>query len=94
MKGYNILLLIAIFVIGFVCGLCFDIPHANFKHNSSINIEWSEAKKDSIIDAYEWYFISVEELLDTLENHYNWIDGIDSYEYSYWINKLDSLYNE
>ena len=94
MKEYNILLLIAIFVIGFVCGLCFDIPHANSKHNSSINIEWSEAKKDSIIDAYEWYFVSVEELLDTLDNRYDWIDAYDPQEYYYYIEKLDSLYNE
>jgi hypothetical protein len=94
MKEYNILLLIAIFVIGVVCGLCFDIPHANSKHNSSINIEWAEAKKDSIIDAYEWYFISVEELLDTLDNRYNWIDTYDPQEYYYYIEKLDSLYNE
>ena len=47
-----------------------------------------------VLEAYEWYSIATEELLDTLEAHYNWVDAIDNEEYYYWNYKLDSLYNE
>ena len=30
---------------------------------------------------YKNYYKGAEELLDTLENHYNWIDAIDVYSY-------------
>lgn len=90
MKKYDILFIIVLFVTGFVFGMCFDKHEPTPTNNNS----WSEAKKDSIIDTYEWYFISVEELLDTLDNRYDWIDTYDPQEYYYYIEKLDSLYNE
>ena len=88
----NTLLLITLFIIGFVCGICFDIPVTKQHKQTNVTTEWSETKKDSIIDAYEWYFLSVEELLDTLDNRYDWVDAYDPEEYYYWVNKLDSLY--
>ena len=33
------------------------------------------------IQKYEAYYQGAEELLDTLENHYNWIDAIDNETY-------------
>jgi hypothetical protein len=33
------------------------------------------------IQQYEAYYQGAEELLDTLENHYNWIDVIDNEAY-------------
>ena len=47
-----------------------------------------------VLEAYEWYSIATEELLDTLEAYYNWVDAVDNEEYYYWNYKLDSLYNE
>ena len=40
------------------------------------------------IDKYHYYYKSTEALLDTLENEYNWIDAIDSYEYYDAASKL------
>ena len=33
------------------------------------------------IQQYEDYYQGAEELLDTLENHYNWVDAIDNDAY-------------
>ena len=33
------------------------------------------------VDEYYQYYLGAEELLDTLENHYNWIDAIDNETY-------------
>ena len=40
------------------------------------------------VDKYHYYYKSTEALLDTLENEYNWIDAIDSYEYYDAASKL------
>lgn len=40
------------------------------------------------VDAYHAYYNGAEELLDTLENHYNWIDAIDNYNYYDAASKL------
>ena len=42
----------------------------------------------SQVDKYHYYYESTEALLDTLENEYNWIDAIDSYEYYDAASKL------
>ena len=42
------------------------------------------------VDAYHAYYKGAEELLDTLENHYNWIDAVDNYEYYDAISKLEN----
>ena len=40
------------------------------------------------VDDYHAYYLGAEELLDTLENHYNWVDAIDNYEYYDAVSKL------
>lgn len=39
----------------------------------------SSLKKE--LEAYKQYYKATENLLDTLENHYNWIDAFDPYDY-------------
>ena len=43
------------------------------------------------LEAYDAYSKSTEELLDTLENQYNWVDAFDPYDYYDSRAKLDSL---
>lgn len=40
------------------------------------------------LDAYKAYYEATENLLDTLENHYNWVDAFDPYEYYDAITEL------
>ena len=40
------------------------------------------------IQKYENYYQGAEELLDTLEDHYNWIDAIDVERYYDAVSKL------
>lgn len=54
--------------------------------NALTVIGWS--KSMSQVDKYHYYYKSTEALLDTLENEYNWIDAIDSYEYYDAASKL------
>lgn len=53
----------------------------------------SVATLDSVkyLEAYDTYNKATEELLDTLETQYNWVDAIDSYDYYESRAKLDSL---
>ena len=53
----------------------------------------SVATSESVkyLEAYDAYNKATEELLDTLENQYNWVDAIDSYDYYDSRAKLDSL---
>ena len=44
-----------------------------------------------LLNSYAYYNKATEALLDTLENEYNWVDAIDSYEYYDSRAKLDSL---
>lgn len=48
-------------------------------------------QQSNLIESYDAYNKAVEELLDTLENNYGWVDAIDSYEYYDSRDKLDSL---
>ena len=41
------------------------------------------------VDAYHAYYKGAEELLDTLENHYNWVDAIDNDAYYDAASKLN-----
>lgn len=43
------------------------------------------------LEAYDAYNKATEELLDTLDNQYDWVDAIDSYDYYESRAKLDSL---
>ena len=40
------------------------------------------------IQQYEAYYQGAEELLDTLENHYNWVDAIDNDAYYSAVSEL------
>ena len=53
----------------------------------------SVATSESVkyLEAYDAYSKSTEELLDTLENQYNWVDAVDPYNYYNSRAKLDSL---
>lgn len=55
------------------------------------NITEYASDKDELLDAYEWYYIATEDLLDTIEDHYNWVDAIDSYDYYYWANIIEEM---
>ena len=53
----------------------------------------SVATSESVkyLEAYDAYNKATEELLDTLENQYNWVDAIDPCDYYDSKAKLDSL---
>ena len=47
--------------------------------NAITLIGWSKSMDQ--VDVYHAYYKGAEELLDTLENHYNWVDAVDNYNY-------------
>lgn len=47
--------------------------------------------KIELIKAYAAYNKATEELLDTLDNQYDWIDAFDPYDYYESRAKLDSI---
>ena len=53
----------------------------------------SVATSESVkyLEAYDAYNKATEELLDTLDNQYDWVDAIDPYNYYDSRAKLDSL---
>ena len=53
----------------------------------------SVATSESVkyLEAYDAYNKATEELLDTLESKYNWVDAFDPYDYYDSRAKLDSL---
>lgn len=51
-------------------------------------------QQSNLIEAYDAYNKATEELLDTLDNQYDWVDAIDSYDYYESRAKLDSLLQE
>lgn len=53
----------------------------------------SVATSESVkyLEAYDAYNKATEELLDTLDSQYNWVDAIDPYDYYESRAKLDSL---
>ena len=46
------------------------------------------------LEAYDAYNKATEELLDTLNNQYDWVDAFDPYDYYESRAKLDSLLQE
>ena len=48
-------------------------------------------KYDNLLNAYDSYNKAAEDLLDTLDNQYDWIDGFDPQDYYESRAKLDSL---
>ena len=50
-------------------------------------IGWSKSMDQ--VDDYHQYYMGAEELLDTLENQYGWVDAIDNYNYYDAVSKLN-----
>ena len=48
-------------------------------------------QQSNLIEAYDAYNKHTEELLDTLNSEYNWVDAFDPYDYYESREKLDSL---
>lgn len=46
---------------------------------------------NNLFNAYDSYNEATEDLLDTLDNHYNWVDAFDPQKYYDSRAKLDSL---
>lgn len=46
---------------------------------------------NSLLNAYDSYNKATEDLLDTLDNQYNWVDAYDPQEYYTSRAKLDSI---
>lgn len=78
---YSIVLLIVGYIIGYT--ICVQQYKAT--------IEANELKRE-MISLYENYYDATEALLDTLDNHYDWVDAFDPEEYYTSIEKIDSLY--
>lgn len=76
---------IVAFVAGLKVGQPNDLQVANYN-----TLQY----KIELIKAYDAYNKATEDLLDTLENQYNWVDAIDSYDYYESRAKLNSLLEE
>ena len=75
----NVILLIAIVIIAFMWGY----------HNGNL----ADKQQRELINAYELYKSGAEELLDSLDNRYNWVDAYDVYDYYDGLQKVDSILN-
>ena len=73
---------IVAFVAGLKSGQPNDLQIANYS-----TLQY----KTKLIKAYDAYNKATEELLDTLDNHYDWVDAFDPYDYYESRAKLDSL---
>jgi hypothetical protein len=51
-------------------------------------------ENNELIDAYDSYNKHTEELLDTLDAQYDWVDAFDPHNYYESRAKLDSLFQE
>ena len=76
---------IVLFTIGYIIGytVCVQQYKSTFEAN--------ELKRE-MISLYENYYDATEALLDTLDNHYDWVDAFDPEDYYVSIEKIDSLY--
>ena len=73
---------IAAFVAGLKVGQPNDLQVANYN-----TLQY----KIELIKAYDAYNKATEELLDTLDSQYDWVDAFDPYDYYESRAKLDSL---
>ena len=76
---------IAAFVAGLKVGQPNDLQVANYN---------TLPYKIELIKAYDAYNKAAEELLDTLDSQYDWVDAFDPYDYYESRAKLDSLLQE
>lgn len=73
---------IVAFVAGLKVGQPNDLQVANYN---------TLPYKTELIKAYDAYHKATEELLDTLDNQYDWVDAFDPYDYYESRAKLDSI---
>ena len=76
---------IVAFVAGLKVGQPNDLQVANYN---------TLKYKTELIKAYDAYNKATEELLDTLDSQYDWVDAFDPYDYYESRAKLDSLLQE
>ena len=74
------------FVAGLKAGQPNDLQVANYNNTLKYKTE--------LIKAYDAYNKATEELLDTLDSQYDWVDAFDPYDYYESRAKLDSLFQE
>lgn len=67
------------FLVLCLCSLSFFVGYQMTNH-----------KDLKLIEAYDNYSIATEELLDTLDSEYNWVDSFDPQEYYDSREALDS----
>ena len=73
---------IVAFVAGLKVGQPNDLQVANYN---------TLKYKTELIKAYDAYNKATEELLDALDNQYDWVDAFDPYDYYESRAKLDSI---
>ena len=56
-----------------------------------VGYQMTNHKDLKLIEAYDNYSIATEELLDTLDSEYNWVDSFDPQEYYDSREALDSV---
>ena len=75
MKKYTISFLVVC-----LCSLSFFVGYQMTNHRDL-----------KLIEAYDNYSIAAEELLDTLDSEYNWVDSFDPQDYYESCEALDSV---
>lgn len=43
------------------------------------------------LEVYEHYYVTTEQLLDSINNEWNYVDAFNTDNQCYWANKIDSL---
>lgn len=82
----SICILLSLVLLGFTFGKWYcSLEYAELQRANEFKFE--------LIKAYEQYYDGTEELLDSLNSEYNWVDSYDNYNYYEGAEKLDSLYN-
>ena len=76
---------IVAFVVGLKAGQPNDLQVANYN---------TLKYQTELIKAYDAYNKATEELLDTLDSQYDWVEAFDPYDYYESRAKLDSLFQE
>ena len=71
--------------------LCFLAAIVAFEAGFMVCQNTTVKEQSNLIEAYDAYNKSTEELLDTLEKYDNWVDRFDPYDYYESRAKLDSL---
>lgn len=89
MKETKILVAIAIAMFVFGTFLGFSVG----KHNTEKAWFEDKAHTDDLLNIYDYYYKAAENLLDSLNKDYNWIDRFDSENYYDATYLIDSIYD-